>query len=134
MAWMEPKTNWVETDYFNAEDYNRIIGNLVYLKEFSEGLHDSFELLDMGTEKTYSDFIYAREMNVIESNLETINSKTCGFDIGVKVVYSDNGNTPTFTELNRIESAMLKLYETMKSHRDNLPKLAFRIFKKESEV
>ena len=36
MAWIEPKTDWVSTDYFNIEDYNRIIGNIIYLKDFAD--------------------------------------------------------------------------------------------------
>lgn len=36
MAWMEPKTDWVSTDYFNAEDYNRMIGNISYLKTLAD--------------------------------------------------------------------------------------------------
>lgn len=27
MSFIEPRINWTESDYFNAEDYNRIIGN-----------------------------------------------------------------------------------------------------------
>ena len=32
MAWVEPKTDWVSIDYFNVDDYARIVGNLKYLK------------------------------------------------------------------------------------------------------
>ena len=28
MAWMEPKTNWKSTDYFNAEDYKKTYRDL----------------------------------------------------------------------------------------------------------
>ena len=35
MAWVTPKTNWTENDYFNLEDAARITGNLKYLKEKS---------------------------------------------------------------------------------------------------
>ena len=41
MAWIEPKTDWTSSDYFNAEDYNRIIGNVIYLKAFSDALFNS---------------------------------------------------------------------------------------------
>ena len=125
MAWMEPKTNWKSTDYFNAEDYNRIIGNLAYLKGYACALVKKFELVDMGAEKTYSDFIYAREINAIEDNLETINLKTYVMNIGEKVVYRDNGNTPLYSEFNRMENAMLRLYEEMQVQKANLPRLAF---------
>ena len=127
MAWMEPKTDWAATDYFNAEDYNRIIGNLAYLKEFSRALVKEFTLADMGVEKAYSDFIYAREINAMEDNLETINLKTYGMNIGEKAVYKDNGNTPLYSEFNRMESAMVKLYEEMKLQKANLPRLAITL-------
>ena len=127
MAWIEPKTNWEAADYFNAEDYNRMLGNLAYLKEFSCALVKNFEILDMGAEKTYSDFIYARELNVLEDNLETINLKTYAMNIGEKVVYRDNGNTPLYSEFNRMENAMKKIYEEMSLQKANLSKLAFRL-------
>lgn len=127
MAWIEPKTNWVATDYFNAEDYNRILGNLVFLKEFSRSLFKSFEMLDMGEEKTYTDFIYSREINAMEDNLETINLKTYAMNIGEKVVYKDNGNTPLYSELNRMELAMLRIFAELQTHKANLPKLAITL-------
>lgn len=127
MAWIEPKTNWVAIDYFNAEDYNRILGNLTFLKEFSRLLFKSFEMLDMGGEKTYTDFIYAREINAMEDNLETINLKTYAMNIGEKVVYKDNGNTPLYSELNRMELAMLKIFAELQTHKANLPRLAITL-------
>ena len=127
MAWIEPKTNWVSTDYFNAEDYNRIIGNLVYLKEYACALVKKFELADMGAEKSYLDFIYAREINTIEDNLETINLKTYALNIGEKVAYKDNGNTPLYSELNRMELAMLKIFAELQTHKANLPRLAITL-------
>ncbi len=125
MSWIEPKTDWTESDYFNAEDYNRIIGNLTFLKTFAEGLFAVFDLQDMGEEKTYISLIYAREINVIESNLETINLNTYGFNLGEKTSYKDNGNTPLFSEINRIEGAILRLYTTLQAHREALPRLVF---------
>ena len=44
MSWIEPKTDWTSSDYFNAEDYNRIIGNVIYLKAFSDALFNSLEV------------------------------------------------------------------------------------------
>lgn len=36
MAWVTPKTNWVDGDYFNINpDYNRIKGNIEYLLTLS---------------------------------------------------------------------------------------------------
>lgn len=38
MAWVEPKTNWSSTDYYNLEDAQRITGNLNYLKDLGESI------------------------------------------------------------------------------------------------
>ena len=125
MGWITPKTDWISTDYFNIEDYNRIIGNISYLKAIAEALFKSFDTLSMGEEKTYVSMIYAREMNAIESNLEIINANTYSFDIGEKQTFQANNRTPLWSEFNRIESACLLLYNTMIAHKNALPRLAF---------
>ena len=127
MAWIEPKTDWISTDYFNIEDYNRIIGNIRYLKALAEALFKSFDTLSMGEEKTYVSMIYAREMNAIESNLEIINANTYSFNIGETQTFQANKRTPLWSEFNRIESACLLLYNTMIAHKNALPRLAFTL-------
>ena len=127
MAWIEPKTDWKSNDYFNIEDYNRIIGNISYLKAFSEELFKYLDTLDMGEEKTYVSMIYAREMNAIENNLEIINENTYDFDIGETKTFQANKSTPLWSEFNRIESACLLIYSTMIAHKNALPRLAFTL-------
>ena len=127
MAWIEPKTDWASTDYFNIEDYNRIIGNISCLKDFAEKLFKSFDTLSMGEEKTYVSMIYAREMNAIESNLEIINANTYSFNIGETQTFQANKSTPLWSEFNRIESACLLLYNTMIAHKNALLRLAFTL-------
>lgn len=127
MAWIEPKTDWVASDYFNIDDYNRIIGNITHLKALAGDLFLKLTELPMGEEKTYLSLIYAREMNNIENSLEVLNLETYGFDIGEKTEYRANGSTPLYSEFNRIESAILLLYNTMASHKEALPRLAFTL-------
>lgn len=125
--WLPPKTDWNAEDYFNAIDYNRIIGNLKYLRNYATQLFSVFDIESMGEEKTYLSMIYAREMNVIENNLETINKNTYGFNIGKTQTFQANRGTPLWSEFNRIESACLLLYNTLKAHKEALPRLAFRL-------
>lgn len=125
--WIEPKTDWVENDYFNASDYNRIIGNIAYLKACLDGLFLNLTNVSLGEEKTYLSLIYAREMNGIEQSLEKLNSETYRFDIGETQTYRANKPTPLWSEFNRIESAMLLLYNTMVTHKEALPRLAFKL-------
>lgn len=127
MAWMEPKTNWKSDDYLNIVDYNRIIGNISYLKGLAVELFKAFDISSMGEEKNYVSMIYAREINAIEQNLETINSNTYGFNIGDTTTYQANKGTPLYTEFNRIESAVLLLYNTLMAHKNALPGLAFTL-------
>ena len=126
-GWLPPKTDWKSTDYFNIEDYNRIVGNLNYLKALGNTLFLEFSLKDMESEKTYSSMMYASEMNLIEDNLESINRCTYGFEIGEKPTFRLNKATPLWSEFNRIESSCLRLYKTMKAHKDALPRLAYRL-------
>lgn len=125
--WIEPKTDWTSEDYFNAEDYNRIIGNITYLKAYLDDLFSNLTNVSLGEEKTYLSLIYAREMNDIEQTLEKLNSETYRFGIGETQTYKANKPTPLWSEFNRVESAMLLLYKTMVAHKGALPRLAFRL-------
>ena len=122
MAWETPKTNWqgyVDNngnyigDRFNAGDFNRIKNNLEYLKELAIKLYDSFSIVSLGADKTPADYFYADEINTLEENLDTINKNTLNMSYGTSPVYNDNGNTMDFIELNRLEGAILDLYDKL---------------------
>lgn len=127
MAWIKPKTDWTADNFFNIEDYNRIIGNISYLKALASDLFAKLTDLSLGEEKTYLSTIYAREMNNIENALETLNLETYGLGIGEKQTFKANASTPLWSEFNRIESACLLLYNTMTAHKNALPRLAFTL-------
>ena len=121
MSWITPKTNWKVTvvngfyvgDYFGYTDYNRIKNNIMYLAQMPE---PSITITSMGEDKTGGDMIYPDDFNHFERNLDTIAT-------AVGVTYRDyphffaNGNTPTFEDLNRIESFCLVLYEILSNSR-----------------
>ena len=122
MAWETPKTNWqgyVDNngnyigDRFNASDFNRIKNNLEYLRDLAIKLYDSFSIVSLGADKTPADYFYADEINALEENLNTINKKTLNMPYGTSPVYNANGNTMDFIELNRIEGAILDLYDKL---------------------
>lgn len=125
--WIEPKTNWDSTDYFNAEDYNRIISNVIYLKAFADDLFSRLTNLSLGEEKSKFSLIYAREMNNIESSIDKLNFETYKLDIGETKEYLPNTRTLDFVDLNRIESAILLLSKTMAAHKNALPRLSFTL-------
>lgn len=122
MAWETPKTNWygmTDTDgnyvgdRFNAVDFNRIKNNLTYLRELSIKLYEEFSIVSLGADRTPANYFYADEINQLEENLDTINANTLQRSYGTPPVYVDNGNTPDFDELNRLESAILDLYDRL---------------------
>lgn len=125
MAWQTPKTNWVSTDYFNIEDYNRIIGNIAELREIAIQAYPVFSIASMGGEKTYSDYIYADEINTIESNLTTICNNTYPFAIGEQKTYYPYQPATDYAEFNRIESACLTIYQNLQGQLSGKRRLSF---------
>ncbi len=122
MAWETPKVNWhgftdadgnYTGDRFNARDFNRIKNNLEYLRELAVTLYAEFSLVSLGEDRTPKDYFYADEINQLEENLNTINNNTYRKPYGTAPKYIDNGRTMDFMELNRLESAILNLYEKL---------------------
>ena len=127
MAWVEPKTDWTTQDAFDYVSYNRVSGNIMYLKEFADNLFGNLTELSLETEKDNLSLIYARNMNAIEDGLDRLNIETYKKNIGDKKTYYPNKNVPDADEYNRIENACLMLYEALRSHKSNLPRLSFRL-------
>lgn len=122
MAWQTPKTDWHGAvnangeyvgDRFNAVDFNRIKNNLAYLRELAIQLYNEFSIHALGSDRTPKDFFYADEINQLEENLNTINRNTLKRSYGVAPTYMANGKTMDFAELNRLESAILDLYDRL---------------------
>ena len=126
MAWITLKTDWYGEvvdgvyvgDRFNASDYNRIKNNLSYLRELAVQMYKEFSIHSIGADKTAKDFFYADEINKMEQNLNTINSNSLKRSYGVAPTFTDNGNTMTFAELNRLEGAILDLYDRLTNERE----------------
>lgn len=121
MAWTTPKTDWYGAvvngvytgDRFNAVDFNRIKNNLVYLRDLAVKVYEEFSITAVGADKTTADYFYAEEINKMEQNLATINAKTLKMFYGTAPTYSDNGRTMDYAELNRLEGAILDLYDKL---------------------
>ena len=122
MAWITPKTDWYGGtdsegiyigDRFNAVDFNRIKNNLEYLRELAITMYDDFAINNLGSDRTPKDYFYADEINDLEENLNTINEKSIKRSYGSTPTYYDNGNVMDFDELNRLESAILDLYDRL---------------------
>lgn len=120
--WETPKTDWhyeldseglYVGDRFNATDFNRIKNNLEYLRELAIKMYDDFTIYALGTDRTPKDYFYADEINQLEENLNTINDNSIKRSYGTAPSYTANGNIMDFTELNRLEGAILDLYDRL---------------------
>lgn len=128
MGWTEPKTEWKSDDRFNISDYNRIKGNIEYLHSLAQELYRYFSIPELGEDKLdYADYFYAREFNNMEDGLEKINQIIYSQDIGEKQIFVDNGVFIDWKELNRLESASLKMYELLNTQKALLPRMNFRL-------
>lgn len=126
MAWSTPKTNWIATDMINVADFNRWKNNLDYLQNLCEEMYPIVKS-NMGTDQTVENIPYEDMLNNIENTLDNVNQSSYNFDIGEKQVFSANSYYIDYNEINRIESAELKLYKWLKAQFDAIPRLAFRL-------
>ena len=127
MAWTTPKPDWYGTtdengvysgDRFNATDFNRIKNNLAYLRDLAITMYAEFSIVSLGSDRTTSSYFYADEINQLEQNLVTINANTLKRSYGSAPTYSANGKTMNYQELNRLESAILDLYDRLTNQHD----------------
>ena len=126
--WQTPKTNWTNSDRFNMEDYNRIKNNLHYLWEEVCDMWQEFEIEDMGEDitsyKQDYNFVY---FNAFESNVDIINKNMFTQNYGMKQNFYPNGVFIKFDELNRIESAILKMKQIIDGKKAGMKRLPFRL-------
>ena len=126
--WINPKTDWKETDRFNVTDYNRMKNNISYLQGWAIRMYPYFSLADMGADKGgYTSYFYADEFNLMEENLEAVNEHIFTSNYGTAQNFYDNGRFIDWNECNRIETATLQMYKILERQQAGLPRLAFRL-------
>lgn len=140
MQWITPKTDWkIRTDadgkytgdYFETEDYNRIKNNIQFLRAFAMKLYPAFEIADMGEDRSEEDYLYADEVNLLEENLKEIAAGTFKPDYGEAPMFAENEAYIDYVELNRIEGAMLNLYNNLTGQYEGRRMLTFMLGSRE---
>lgn len=125
--WKQPKTDWKSMDKFNWRDYNRIKNNLTWLHEKACELYKHFPIDDMGEDiRDYRTYWEVRFFNAWENNLETINQNMFYQNYGQKQRFFENGVFIKWNELNRIESAILRMHDILESQENGIRKIPFR--------
>ena len=123
-----PKTDWLSSDRFNIEDYNRIRNNILYIHCIANQVYPSVELESMGESKnSYDGYWTANEFNAIESNVSAINDHILSKDYGVSQRFFPNGAFIKWDELNRIESAISSMNAILARQKGSIPRLQFRL-------
>ncbi len=124
MAWITPKTNWVDGDYFNLNpDYNRIKGNIEYLIALSKEMYSEYNVPELESNDITGYPTVAFFNNIVNSTKAMLNN--CFSPIGAKPmrVYSSNGVGWNAAELNAIEENHLLLYHALNGQKSGIRKL-----------
>lgn len=133
MAWQTPKTNWKVAydangnyigDYFNAEDYQRIKGNLLVLKDMADELYDPISLPDI-PDITAISFFFETVINALERSIDAIVDGSTNWGFEPTKTWYGNDNAPLFVDINRIEKTCLKLFNGLTNQKRALKRLAF---------
>lgn len=123
-VWIEPKINWKATDYFNLDpDYNRIKGNIEYMKELSNKMYSDFPLIEMGA-FTIQDMPFDTFLNNIVDNVSQLESNLYKPPDNAEMKRYKGGEVGwNADELNIIEGNILRLYNAIMGQWNCLQKM-----------
>ncbi len=128
MAWVTPKTNWVNGDRFNIDpDYNRIKGNIEYLIELSKTIYADYEtpLLETVSIDGFPKVSFFN--HVVEATQAMLSN--CYFPDGAWSMrtYTPNGVVWNARDLNDIENNHLLLYRAFSGQKNGIRRLQFTL-------
>lgn len=124
--WVMSKTDWNSTDYFNLDpDYNRIKGNIQYIKDFSLKMYSDFSLIDMD-EFIIDGFPYDTFLNNIVDNVTRLETNLFKPPADRPMTRYVGGQVGwNYEQLNIIEGNILRLYNAMVGQWNCIPQMAF---------
>lgn len=124
MAWVTPKTSWVNGDRFNLDpDYNRIKGNIEYLIDLSKTMYPEYNSPTLETAVVNGFPKVSFFNNVVVATQAMLNN--CYSPVGAKSMktYVSNGIVWNADELNAIERNHLLLYNAFVRQKSVIPTL-----------
>ena len=131
MAWITPKTDWTDGEFFDKDDFNRIIGNIDFLYNLYTSLGNTpFTPASMGTAvTTYSVTVWNYAyFNNLQTNINTMyaNIPTLG-EIRDMFTYSENGAFCTADELNYIENSCIDVEAALQAQIAGIRRIPFKL-------
>lgn len=71
-TWITPKVNWIDADYYNGTDINRVENNIGYVRQMLIALDYTVPVLTINNSRLYNSVDYVSSINRIESNLDAL--------------------------------------------------------------
>ena len=128
MAWITPKTDWVNGDRFNLNpDYNRIKGNIEYLISLSKTMYSDYGSPPLETADTMGFPKVSFFNNVVDATQAILSN--CYSPVGAKSMrsYVSNGFVWNASELNAIEGNHLLLYNALTGQKSSIRRLEYTL-------
>ena len=128
MAWITPKTDWVNGDRFNLyPDYHRIKGNIEYLVALSKTMYSDYDTPTLES-PTANDFPKVSFFNNVVDATKAILSN-CYAPPGTKAMrsYTSNGLVWSADDLNAIEHNHSLLYDAFIAQKSSIRRLEYTL-------
>lgn len=127
MAWVEPKTDWVDDDYFNLDpDYNRIKGNIEHLVALAQSVYNPWENTELET-ATIDGYPTVTFFNKVIAATNEILDKYRPSSAQEMRTYLANGTAWQAADLNNIENNHWLLYRVLTAQEQSIPKLSMTL-------
>ena len=110
--WITPKTDWVKTDQFTYQDYNRIRNNLLFLNDrFNNDNPEKAVEINLGLPKTsYDNDYFPSEFEAFEKALDSFKRMDGNVTVGERGSYKGNNNFVNADGLNHLEQSCLNWF------------------------
>jgi len=114
-TWTTPKTDWQGTDYFTADDWLRIVGNVEYIADDLGLAYTPLTTISAGSVLSSSD------RNAVTDMLEAIYAElSASWNRGFVLPRVDYGSAWNSKDLNNIENLLLCAKAQIDGTLDNL--------------
>jgi hypothetical protein len=117
--WINPKTNWTNEDYYNAEDINRVENNTLEVANYLNDLQYVISLETVKTDRNMTSIDFLSSINRIERNIDTIKNNFL-----IPPDYQNKKNWTlgmgfSYLDANRWENNLNSLYKWALAVKDN---------------
>lgn len=110
-TWLTPKTNWTSSEFYNANDLNRVENNIAYVRQQLAALNYTMPVLVVNTSRVNMNYDYVSSINRIENNLSAVKDAFITPSTWLPEVTWTADTVFTNTHANRWESNVKALYE-----------------------